>query len=94
MGGKKSLFFFLLTRMISVVQLSSALSGITDGVIVFFKAILSILMSYLCKLRHSKRKGGHEADLSSFQNNLYDYLKKKSRNLSWEIIASEHEINS
>lgn len=79
MGGKKSLFFFLLTRMISVVQLSSALSGITDGVIVSFKAILSILMSYLCKLRHSKRKGGHEADLSSFQNNLYDYLKKKKK---------------
>lgn len=80
--------------MISVVQLSSALSGFADGVIVFFKAILSVLMLYLCKLRHRKRRGGQEADLSSFQNNLYDYFFLKSRNLSWEIIASEHEINS
>ena len=56
----------------------------------FLKWFFQFLMSCLCKLKYSKRKGGQEGDLSSFQNNLYDFFLNKS--LSWEIIASVYEI--
>lgn len=66
----------LLTKMISVVPLSSALSGFADGVIVFWSDFFEVLMSRLWKLKHSKRKRDQDGDLSSFQNNLEDYFFK------------------
>lgn len=49
-------------------------------------------MSCLCKLKHSKRKRDQDGDLPSFQR-IYKIIFL-NKNLSWEIIASVHEINN